>query len=949
MDYIVIRGAREHNLKNIDLNIPKNKLVVITGLSGSGKSSLAFNTIYAEGERRYLESVSTYARQFLGRMNKPDVDKIEGLSPSISLEQSAGKFNPRSIVATVTEIYDYMRLLFARCGMPTCYVCGRELQKFSIDEIVSRIMNFEGNRVMILAPLVQHRKGTFKHTIEELINRGFTRFVIDGNFVDTDESGIPELEKNVKHNIDVVVDRIKISADSRGRIFDSVDIAVNLSDGSVIIELVDTKEMFFFSDKYMCPEHLVAYTKIEPNLFSFNSPVGACHVCGGLGENYEFDPDLVIPDKSLSILEGAIKPLGKHQFIYWDELRALAKKYNFSLDTPIKDLPPEIVNIILYGSDEEYRVIHSSSKSYWEYTNKWYGIITSLQRRYENVQDDDSREWFLQFMRGKLCGECNGDRLNKFALSVKFLGKNIMELTKLTASSLKEFFVSNQDRLNERIKTITTPIIKEILQRLNFLIDTGLDYITLDRKVSTLSGGELQRIRLATQLGSGLSGIIYVVDEPTIGLHQKDTERLINTLKGLRDLGNTVIVVEHDEDVILSSDYLIDLGPGAGSKGGEVVIAGELYKVIEDKQTKSLTIKYLRGEEKIPVPENRRQPRGFIKIYGLREHNLKNIDVKIPKGCLVCVTGVSGSGKSSFVIDTFYPAIHNRIYKTKVTEGKYDSIEGYEDISRVIMVDQTPIGRTPRSTPATYVGIFGEIRKLFALTKDARAKGYDPSRFSFNVKGGRCESCQGQGIIKVEMNFLPDVYVTCDVCNGTRYNSETLEVRFKGKNIYEVLEMTIDEAYKFFENERSISDKLRTFIDVGLGYLKLGQPATTLSGGEAQRVKIVEELSKKFPGHTLYILDEPTIGLHFDDVKKLVNSLQMLVDKGHTVVVIEHNLDLVKCADYIIDLGPEGGDRGGYIVAEGTPEDIMRNPNSYTGQYLKRHVQRNISSKITSL
>lgn len=942
-NYITIKGAREHNLKNIDLTIPKNKLVVVTGLSGSGKSSLAFNTIYAEGERRYLESVSTYARQFLGKMDKPDVDKIEGLSPAISLEQSAGKFNPRSIVATVTEIYDYARLLFARCGTPTCYVCGRELEKFSIDEIVDRILDFDGQRITILSPLVQQRKGTFKHTIEELVKRGFTRFVIDGKLIDTDEDGIPELEKNVKHNIDVVIDRVKVSRDDRSRIFDSVDVAINLSDGSIVVEFYESKERVYFSDRYLCPEHLVGYTKIEPNLFSFNSPVGACPACSGLGEKYEFDVDLIIPDKSLSIREGAIKAIGKHQFVYWDELHALAKKYNFSLDTPVKDLPKEIIDIIMYGSDEEYRVIHSSSKSYWEYTNKWYGIIPSLQRRYENAENDESREWFMQFMRGKVCSECNGDRLNKMSLAVKFLGKNIMELMKMTASQLKVFLENAEDKLDDKRRIIAKPILKEILLRLNFLVDTGLDYITLDRKVSTLSGGELQRIRLATQLGSGLSGIIYVVDEPTIGLHQRDTERLINTLKGLRDLGNTIIVVEHDEDVIMSSDFLVDLGPGAGVNGGEVVITGELKELLKDsKGSDSLTLKYLKGEETIPIPETRREPKGFMKIVGASEHNLKNIDVDIPIGVLVCVTGVSGSGKSSLVIDTLYPALHNEIYKTNLQEGKYDRIENYEEIKRVVMVDQTPIGRTPRSNPATYIGVFDDIRRLFAMTRDARAKGFDASRFSFNVKGGRCEACQGQGVVKVEMHFLPDVYLTCDVCGGTRYNSETLEVRFKGKNIYEVLEMTVEEAYNFFENERRIADKLKTMIDVGLGYIKLGQPATTLSGGEAQRVKIVEELSKKFSEHTLYILDEPTIGLHFEDVKKLINSLQRLVDKGHTVLVIEHNLHFIKCADYIIDLGPEGGERGGRIVAVGTPEEVAKNKNSYTGQYLKKYL------KITS-
>lgn len=937
-DYIVIKGAREHNLKNIDLVIPKNRLVVITGPSGSGKSSLAFNTIYAEGERRYLESVSTYARQFLGRMNKPDVDKIEGLSPAISLEQSAGKFNPRSIVATVTEIYDYLRLLFARCGTPTCYVCGRELQKFSIDEIVDKILEMDGVRVSILSPIVQHRKGTFRHTIEELQKRGFTRFIVDGKLINVDEEGIPDLDKNIKHTIDVVIDRVKVNKENRGRIFDSVDIAINLSEGSVVIEVFDSGERVYFSDRYMCPEHLVSYGKIEPNLFSFNSPVGACPSCSGIGEKYEFDVDLIIPDKNLSIRDGAIKVIGKHQFVYWDELNALSKKYGFSLDTPVKDLPEHIINIILYGSDEEYRVIHSSRTSYWEYTNKWEGIIPSLERRYNNAESDEAREWFLQFMRGKTCSECNGERLNKKALAVKIFGKSIMDLTKMSASELMEFLKDNEDKFSDRHKPVAKPIIKEITQRLEFLIDTGLDYITLDRKVSTLSGGELQRIRLATQLGSGLSGIIYVVDEPTIGLHQRDTEKLINTLKGLRDLGNTVIVVEHDEDVIINADYLVDLGPGAGVNGGEVVVSGELKKLLKDGAN-SLTLRYLRKEEKIPVPSERRKPKGFLYLYGVKEHNLKNIDVKIPLGCFVCITGVSGSGKSSLVIDTLYPALHNRIYKTKLTEGKYDRLEGIENISRIVMVDQTPIGRTPRSNPATYVGVFDEIRRLFAMTKDAKAKGFTPGRFSFNVKGGRCEACQGQGVIKVEMNFLPDVYLTCDVCNGMRYNSETLEVRFKGKNIYEVLEMTIEEAYLFFENERSVADKLRVFIDVGLGYLKLGQPATTLSGGEAQRVKIVSELSKKFSEPTLYILDEPTIGLHFDDVKKLISSLQKLVDKGHTVLVIEHNLELIKCADYIIDLGPEGGDRGGYIVAEGTPEEVANNPVSYTGQYLKRYLE----------
>jgi excinuclease ABC subunit A len=935
-DYIIIEGAREHNLKNINLSIPKNKLVVITGLSGSGKSSLAFNTIYAEGERRYLESISTYARQFLGKMSKPDVDKIEGLSPSISLEQTAGRQNPRSIVATVTEIYDYMRLLFARCGTPTCYICGRELQKFSIDEIVERILSMEDRKITILSPIAQQRKGTFKHTIEELLKRGFSRFYIDDEFLDLEEIGIPELDKNKKHNIEVVIDRVKVSKDNRERIFDSVDIALNLSDGACIVEDYETKERIFFSDKHICPEHLVSYSKIEPNLFSFNSPVGACPSCGGLGEHYEFDINLIV-DKNLSIREGGIKTIGKTQFIYWDELEALARKYNFSLDTPIKDLPEHIFNILMYGSDEEYRVIHSSSKSYWEYTNRWEGIIPSLERRYKNTDTDEAREWFMQFMRAKVCSECNGNRLNSLALGVKFLGMNIMELTKQTPVFIKEFLSKAEDKLPEKQKIIAKPIIKEILKRLDFLISTGLDYITLDRKISTLSGGELQRIRLATQLGSGLSGIIYVVDEPTIGLHQRDTEKLINTLKGLRDLGNTVIVVEHDEDVIKNADYIVDLGPGAGVNGGYVVASGSLPEVMKNS-TNSLTVKYLKGELKIELPKERRKPQDYILLKGAKEHNLKNIDVKIPLGCLVCVTGVSGSGKSSLVIDTLYPVLHNKIYGTDYPEGSYGSIEGWEKIKRIVMVDQTPIGRTPRSNPATYVGVFDEIRKVFAMTKDAKAKGFTPSRFSFNIKGGRCEACQGQGVIKVEMNFLPDVYVVCDVCGGKRYNSETLEVKFKGKNIYEVLEMTIEEAYSFFENIPSISNKLKTFIDVGLGYMKLGQPATTLSGGEAQRVKIVSELSKKFSEHTLYILDEPTIGLHFDDVKKLVDSLQRLVEKGNTVLVIEHNLELIKCADYIIDLGPEGGDKGGEIVAEGTPEEIAKNPRSYTGYYLKNYL-----------
>ncbi|MFN4244823.1 MAG: excinuclease ABC subunit UvrA [Brevinematia bacterium] len=938
LDSILIRGAREHNLKNIDLDIPKNKLIVITGLSGSGKSSLAFNTIYAEGERRYLESVSNYARQFLGRITKPDVDKIEGLSPAISLEQSSGKFNPRSIVATVTEVYDYLRLLFARCGTPTCYICGRELQKLSIDEIVDRILEFDGVKLSILAPVVYHRKGTFKHTIEELQKRGFTRFVIDGEVIDVDEAGVPELDKNIKHTIDVIIDRVKVSRNDRGRIFDSVDIAINISDGSVVVEFFDTKEKLYFSDKYICPDHLVSYHKIEPNLFSFNSPVGACPSCGGIGENYEFDVDLIIPDKTLSIKEGAIKTIGKHQFIYWDELEALSKRYNFSLYTPFKDLPEDIVNIILYGSNDEYKVVHSSRTSYWEYTNRWEGIIPSLERRYRSLDNDEDREWFLQFMRGKVCSECNGDRLNKMALAVKVFGKNIMELTKMTASNLELFLRENEEKLSYKYRSIAKPIFVEIFKRLDFLVETGLDYITLDRKVSTLSGGELQRIRLATQLGSGLSGIVYVVDEPTIGLHQKDTEKLINTLKGLRDLGNTVIVVEHDKDVILNSDFLVDLGPGAGVNGGNVVVSGYLESLMTNDDHDSLTLRYLKGKEKIPLPSVRRKPKGFLKFYGLKEHNLKNINVKIPLGCFVCVTGVSGSGKSSMVIDTIYPSIHNKIYKTRMVEGKYDRVEGYESIDRIVMVDQTPIGRTPRSNPATYVGVFDDIRRLFAMTRDAKAKGFTQSRFSFNVKGGRCEACQGQGVIKVEMNFLPDVYLTCDVCGGTRYNSETLEVRFKGKNIYEVLEMTAEEACGFFENERNISEKLRIFIEVGLGYIKLGQPATTLSGGEAQRIKIVSELSKRFSGHTLYILDEPTIGLHFHDVNKLVNSLQKLVDKGHTVLVIEHNLDVIKCADYVIDLGPEGGERGGQIVAQGTPEEIASNPNSYTGHYLKEYL-----------
>ncbi len=934
---IEVRGAREHNLKNISVDIPKNKFVVITGLSGSGKSSLAFDVVYAEGERRYLESISTYARQFLGKMSKPDVDSIDGLSPSISLEQDAGRYNPRSIVATVTEIYDYMRLLFARIGIPTCYVCGRELRSSSIDEIVSEVMKFENDtKLTILSPLATYRKGTFKHSIEDLYKRGFSRFIVNGEFIDVEEAGFPELDKNKKHNISVLIDRVKISQNARPRIADSVDIAINLSNGSVVfwVENNGEKKELFFSDKYICPEHLASYGKIEPNLFSFNSPVGACPECSGLGEKYEFDVNLIIPDRNLSIKDGAIKTIGKHQFIYWDELEALSKRYNFSLYTPIKDLPEEILNIILYGSQDEYRVIHHSRTSYWEYTNRWEGIVPALERRYKNADSEEAREWFQQFMSSRVCPSCGGNRLNKIALSVKVFGIDIISLVKKTAFEIYSFLKENENSLSTKDKLIARPILAEIYKRLQFLIDTGLDYMTLDRKVSTLSGGELQRIRLATQLGSGLSGIIYVVDEPTVGLHQRDTEKLIATLKGLRDLGNTVIVVEHDEDVIRNADYIIDLGPGAGTEGGYVVEAGTLDQVISSE--KSLTAQYLSGKKSIPVPKNRRKPKDFIYLKGLTKHNLKNIDVRIPYGCLVCVTGVSGSGKSTLVIDTLYPVLHNKIYGTNYPVDGIETVENWEMLDRIISVDQTPIGRTPRSNPATYVGVFDEIRKLFSMTKDARAKGFTPSRFSFNIKGGRCEACQGQGVIKVEMSFLPDVYLVCDVCGGKRYNSETLEVRYKGKNIYEVLEMTIKEAYEFFENVPSLVRKLKTFLDVGLGYMKLGQPATTLSGGEAQRVKIVSELSKKDTGNTLYILDEPTVGLHFEDVRNLINSIQKLVDKGNTVVVIEHNLDFIKCADYIIDLGPEGGSRGGFIVAEGTPEEVAENPNSYTGMYLKK-------------
>ncbi len=935
---LIIKGAREHNLKNIDLTIPRDKFVVFTGLSGSGKSSLAFDTIYAEGQRRYVESLSSYARQFLGQMEKPDVDYIEGLSPAISIDQKTTSKNPRSTVGTITEIYDYLRLLYARIGVPHCTVCGREIKQQTVDQIVDRLLTLEeGTRIQLLSPIVRGRKGEYVKELESVRKSGFVRVRIDGIVYDLSEN--IKLEKNKKHNIEVIVDRLVIKEGIKSRLSDSIETATRLSDGLLVVDVIGSDEMMF-SLNYACPEHGVSFGEITPRMFSFNSPFGSCKKCSGLGVFMEISPSLIIPDRKLSLKQGAVKAYGwsakdssSIAGMYFD---ALGKKYGFDFDTPIEDYSLEAYNALLYGTGEEkLKMERNTSYGGGVYYTPFEGLVNNLQRRYNESSSELSRREIESLMTTTECKECNGARLSKEALSVTVCDKNIYEVCSMSVSDSLSFIRNLTNVLSEREMLIAGLIIKEITERLAFLESVGLNYLTLSRQSGSLSGGESQRIRLATQIGSSLVGVLYILDEPSIGLHQRDNAKLINTLKHLRDIGNTLIVVEHDEDTMLEADYIVDVGPGAGIHGGNIVCQGGVQDIMNCEE--SLTGQYLSRRKVIPVPEKRRPGNGkFLKIYDAGQNNLKSIDVEIPLGRFVCVTGVSGSGKSSLVNEILFKHLSNELNGSKKIPGRFRKMEGVEHLDKVIDIDQSPIGRTPRSNPATYTGVFTDIRELFASTVDSKAKGYTASRFSFNVKGGRCEACQGDGIVKIEMHFLADVFVPCEVCKGMRYNSETLNVKYKGKSIYDVLEMTVEEGMTFFENHRKIYNKLRTLYDVGLGYIKIGQPATTLSGGEAQRVKLSTELSKTSRGKTIYILDEPTTGLHTADVHRLINVLQSLVDSGNTVVVIEHNLDVIKCADYIVDLGPEGGDGGGTVVATGTPEEIAENSASYTGQYLKK-------------
>lgn len=931
---IIVKGARVHNLKNIDVEIPRDKLVVITGLSGSGKSSLAFDTIYAEGQRRYVESLSSYARMFLGQMEKPDVDNISGLSPSISIDQKTTSKNPRSTVGTVTEIYDYLRLLYARIGVPHCPVCGKEIRQQTIDQIVDKVLSLDkGTKIQIMAPVIKGKKGEHTKELEKARKGGFVRARVDGIIYDLSEE--IKLEKNKKHNIEIVIDRLVINDEIRSRLADSLETASSLTNGLMVVSVVGGEDMLF-SLNYACPEHGISIDELSPRMFSFNNPFGACKKCTGLGVFMKIDPSLVIPDSSLSVNQGGIKASGwamEGNTIANMYFNGLAKHYGFSLDTPIKDLDEKIVDILLYGTKgEKIKVKRSTAFGEGNYEVAFEGVINNLQRRYNETQSNWIKEEITGFMAEIPCDECHGRRLSKESLSVTVGGINISELCDKSVVDAIEFIDSLV--LSEREQMIAKSILKEIKERLGFLNSVGLGYLTLSRSSGTLSGGESQRIRLATQIGSYLMGVVYILDEPSIGLHQRDNSKLIKTLQRLRDLGNTVIVVEHDEETMTSADYIVDVGPGAGVHGGEIVCCGTLDEI---KQCdRSITGMYLSGKRQIPVPEKRREGNGkFIEIIGARQNNLKNINVKIPLGKLVCVTGVSGSGKSSLINSILYNRLASELNRAKTRSGAHKEIRGIENLDKVIDINQSPIGRTPRSNPATYTGVFTDIRELFASTSEAKMRGFSSGRFSFNVKGGRCEACQGDGIIKIEMHFLPDIYVPCEVCKGKRYNRETLEVKYKGKTIHDVLEMTAEEACEFFGNIPKIARKIKTLCEVGLGYIKLGQPATTLSGGEAQRVKLATELSKRSTGKTIYILDEPTTGLHIADVHKLIEVLQKLVDTGNTVVVIEHNLDLIKTADHIIDLGPEGGDMGGQIVAQGTPEQVCMVKESYTGQYLK--------------
>lgn len=936
--YIKIRGANEHNLKNISLDIPRNELVVLTGLSGSGKSSLAFDTIYAEGQRRYMESLSSYARQFLGQMEKPDVESIEGLSPAISIDQKSTNRNPRSTVGTVTEIYDYLRLLYARVGIPHCPKCGREIRRQTIDQMVDQIVAMpEKTRIQLLAPVVRGRKGEHVKLLEQARRSGYVRARIDGIIYELSEE--IRLEKNIKHNIEIVVDRLSVRPGIEKRLTDSIETVMGLSDGLMIVDVIGG-EPVNFSMSFACPDCGISIEEVEPRSFSFNNPFGACPDCFGLGYKMEFDEDLMIPDKSLSIMQGAITVLGwqsctdKTSFTY-AILAALMEEYHFDLDTPFEEYPKEIHDILIYGTGgRELKVHYKGQRGVGVYDVAFEGLIKNVERRYRETYSEISKAEYETFMRITPCKTCGGQRLKKSSLAVTVGDKNIYELTELSITRTREYLENL--KLTPMQEAIGAQILKEIQARLNFLINVGLEYLSLSRATGTLSGGEAQRIRLATQIGSGLVGVAYILDEPSIGLHQRDNDKLLATLMRLRDLGNSVIVVEHDEDTMRAADYIVDIGPGAGEHGGEVVAAGTAEDIMRCEA--SVTGAYLSGRMKIPVPERRREPTGWLTVRGAAENNLKNIDVSFPLGVMTCVTGVSGSGKSSLVNEILYKTLARKLNRARTIPGKCRGVEGMERLDKVINIDQSPIGRTPRSNPATYTGVFDMIRDLFAATPDAKAKGYKKGRFSFNVKGGRCEACCGDGIIKVEMHFLPDVYVPCEVCGGKRYNRETLEVKYKGKSIYDVLNMTVEEALHFFEHLPSISRKIETLNDVGLSYIRLGQPSTELSGGEAQRVKLATELSRRGTGKTVYILDEPTTGLHFADVHKLVEILRRLSDGGNTVIIIEHNLDVIKCADYIIDIGPEGGDGGGTVIAQGTPEEVAENPASYTGMFVKKYL-----------
>ncbi|MDU6016549.1 MAG: excinuclease ABC subunit UvrA [Clostridium perfringens] len=937
-DKIIVKGAKVHNLKNVSLEIPRDKLIVFTGLSGSGKSSLAFDTIYAEGQRRYVESLSSYARQFLGQMDKPDVESIEGLSPAISIDQKTTSRNPRSTVGTVTEIYDYLRLLYARVGVPHCPKCGKEITQQSVDQIVDQIMELpERSKIMILAPIIRGRKGTHEKVLENIKKQGFVRARIDGEIYDLTEDEI-KLEKNIKHNIEAVVDRIIVKDGIEGRLTDSIETSLKMAEGLVLVKIIGEEDRLY-SEHFACADCGISIDELAPRMFSFNSPFGKCERCDGLGTLMEIDEDLVVPNKDLSIRGGAISTWGdsrmKEESWTYCVLKALMEKYNFDLDTPYKDLPKKVQEVLMYGEPEKLKVTYTKENVTAVYNHSFEGEINNLRRRYMETNSDTMKAEIEKYMSDNPCPKCKGARLKTEALAVTVGGKNIFEFTSMAIREELDFI--NSINFSEKDKIISSQIIKEIQSRLSFLINVGLDYLDLARKAGTLSGGEAQRIRLATQIGSQLMGVLYILDEPSIGLHQRDNDRLISTLKQLRDVGNTLIVVEHDEDTMREADYIVDIGPGAGEHGGKIVASGTLDEIMSNEN--SLTGKYLTGAKKVELPEERRKGNGnFITVKGAKENNLKNVTAKFPLGTLTMVTGVSGSGKSTLVNEILYKGLNKIVNKAKDLPGKFKEITGYENIDKIIDIDQSPIGRTPRSNPATYTGTFDIIRELFSQTQEAKMRGYKPGRFSFNVKGGRCEACSGDGIIKIEMQFLSDVYVPCEVCKGKRYNRETLEVKYKGKNIADVLNMTVEEALEFFENIPRIKNKLQTLMDVGLGYIRLGQPSTQLSGGEAQRIKLAYELSKRSTGKTLYILDEPTTGLHIHDVNRLVKILQRLVDGGNTVIVIEHNLDMIKCADYIVDLGPEGGDKGGTIIATGTPEKIAEAKESYTGKYLKKYL-----------